>query len=378
VSAPGNPSRELLEQQIRETETRFKNMADAAPVLLWMSRGDGLCTFFNQTWLDFTGRSLEEEWGVGWAEGVHFEDFQRCIDTYVDAFNRRAVFEMEYRLRRADGEYRWILDRGTPRYTPDGTFAGYIGSCVDITERKQLEIDLRKAVKVRDEFLSIASHELRTPLTSLKLRAERLSQNAARAAAAADPLEPDGGRMARDAEVALTQVRHLVRMVDVLLDVSRLTEGPLTLDRAELEVGPLVAGVADQMKEPATSAGSAIRIDIRRTAVARWDRFRIEQVVTNLLSNAIKYGAGKPVDVVVEGHNGSARIVVTDRGPGIDAEHHGGLFERFARFAPARHYGGFGLGLWIARVIVEAHGGTIAVDSRVGEGASFTVDLPLA
>jgi len=173
------PPRELLEQQIRETESRFRIMADAAPVLLWMSRTDGLCTFFNQTWLNFTGRSQEEEWGIGWAEGIHFEDFQRCIDTYVDAFNRREVFEMEYRLRRHDGEFRWLLDRGTPRYTPDGTFAGYIGSCADITERKQLEVDLRKAVKVRDEFLSIASHELRTPLTSLKLRTEPTKEAAA-------------------------------------------------------------------------------------------------------------------------------------------------------------------------------------------------------
>jgi PAS domain S-box-containing protein len=369
-------ARASLEQQIQETEGRFKIMADAAPVLLWMSRTDGLCTFFNQTWLRFTGRSLEEEWGVGWAEGVHFEDFQRCMDTYVDAFNRRAVFEMEYRLRRHDGEFRWILDRGTPRYTPDGTFAGYIGSCVDITERKQLEVDLRKAVKVRDEFLSIASHELRTPLTSLKLRAERLYQGAARATATAAPL--DGPRVERDAEVALTQVLHLVRMVDVLLDVSRIAEGPLTLDRDELDVGPLVAGVADRFKEPATTAGSPIRVEIRGAATARWDRFRIEQVVTNLLSNAIKYGAGKPVDVVVDPSKGSARIVVTDRGPGIEAQHRGRLFERFARFAPARHYGGFGLGLWIARVIVEAHGGTIGVDSQLGHGSSFFVDLPLS
>jgi PAS domain S-box-containing protein len=376
VSRQGE-SHEQLQQQIQETESRFKNMADAAPVLLWMSRADGLCTFFNQTWLQFTGRSLEEEWGVGWAEGVHFEDFQRCMDTYADAFNDRQVFEMEYRLRRADGEYRWILDRGTPRYTPDGTFAGYIGSCVDITERKQLETDLRKAVRVRDEFLSIASHELRTPLTSLKLRAERLYQTVRRAATP-ESAEPEAGRMARDTEVALTQVLHLVRMVDVLLDVSRIAEGPLTLDRDDLEVGPLVTGVADRLREPASSAGSPIRIDIRDSAIARWDRFRIEQVVTNLLSNAIKYGAGKPVDVVVDRQNGSARIVVTDRGPGIEEQHHGRLFERFARFAPTRHYGGFGLGLWIARVIVEAHGGRIGVDSRLGEGASFTVDLPLA
>ena len=106
-------------------------------------------------------------------------------------------------------------------------------------------------------------------------------------------------------------------------------------------------------------------------------RFRMEQVVTNLLANAIKYGAGKPVDVVVDRNEGRARIVVTDRGPGIEVEHHGRLFERFARFAPTRHYGGFGLGLWISRVIVEAHGGRIGVESQVGQGATFFVDLPL-
>ena len=373
MTGPKGLSPEQLAQQIQETEGRFKAMADVAPVLLWMSRTDGLCTFFNQTWLQFTGRSLEEEWGIGWAEGVHFEDFQRCMDTYVDAFNRREVFEMEYRLRRHDGVYRWILDRGTPRFLPDGTFAGYIGSCADITERKQLEADLRKAVKVRDEFLSIASHELRTPLTSLKLRTERLLQSAVKFAEGT----PADARIEHDAQAALAQVLHLVRMVDVLLDVSRISEGRLALDRDDLEVGPLIAGVADRMKEPATTAGSPIRIEIRDTTTARWDRFRIEQVVTNLLSNAIKYGAGKPVDVVVDRNDGHARIVVTDRGPGIEVEHHGRLFERFARFAPARHYGGFGLGLWIARVIVEAHGGTIGVRSRAGEGASFFVDLPL-
>ena len=296
------------------------------------------------------------------------------MDTYIDAFNDRQVFEMEYRLRRHDGVYRWILDRGTPRYLPDGTFAGYIGSCADITERRQLEVELRKAVKVREEFLSIASHELRTPLTSLKLRGERLHQHVARAAAAGCEPSP----LERDAKAMLAQVMNLVKMVDVLLDVSRISDRPLTLERAELDVGPLVSGVADQLKEPASSAGSPIRVEIRGSATARWDRFRIEQVVTNLLSNAIKYGAGKPVDVVVDRDNGSARIVVTDRGPGIQAEHHGRLFERFARFAPARHYAGFGLGLWIARVIVEAHGGTIGVRSQVGEGASFFVDLPLA
>src|SRR5262249_51826884 len=120
--------RQQAEQRAQETESRFRIMAAAAPVLLWMAGPDALCPFFNQTWLDFTGRTLEEEWGVGWAEGVHFEDFQRCVDTYMAAFAERRTFEMEYRLRRADGEYRWVLDRGTPRWERDGRFAGYIGS----------------------------------------------------------------------------------------------------------------------------------------------------------------------------------------------------------------------------------------------------------
>lgn len=116
-----------------EIEERFNAMANSSPVLLWMAGPDSLCTFFNQTWLDFTGKTFEEEWGVGWASGIHVEDFQVTMDTYMTAFNARSPFEMKYRLRRNDGQYRWILDRGTPIYTQN-TFTGYIGSCVDITE----------------------------------------------------------------------------------------------------------------------------------------------------------------------------------------------------------------------------------------------------
>jgi PAS domain S-box-containing protein len=124
---------------LQESEARFRTMADNAPVLLWMSGTDGLCTFFNQGWLKFTGRTLEQELGNGWAEGVHPDDLSSCLETYQQAFNARQAFRMEYRLRRADGDYRWILDTGTPRFTPGGQFLGYIGSCIDITDRKQTE-----------------------------------------------------------------------------------------------------------------------------------------------------------------------------------------------------------------------------------------------
>jgi PAS domain S-box-containing protein len=135
------------EEALRESEARFRAMADTAPVMIWMSGTDKLCTFFNKGWLDFTGRSLEQELGNGWAKGVHREDLDRCFEVYVKSFDARQPFSMEYRLRRIDGEYRSVLDNGAPRFAPDGTFIGYIGSCIDITERKQAQDRFRLVVE---------------------------------------------------------------------------------------------------------------------------------------------------------------------------------------------------------------------------------------
>lgn len=131
--------RKHAEDALRESESRFRTMANNAPVMIWMAGLDKLCNWFNKVWLDFTGRSMEQELGNGWAEGVHPEDLQRCLDTYVNAFDARQEFTMEYRLRRHDGEYRWLSDHGIPRFDDHGTFLGYIGSCMDITERRAAE-----------------------------------------------------------------------------------------------------------------------------------------------------------------------------------------------------------------------------------------------
>jgi PAS domain S-box-containing protein len=144
--------RKLAEAALRESEERFRLIANTAPVMIWMSGVDKLCTYFNQRWLEFTGRSLEAELGNGWAEGVHSEDLRRCLETYTQAFDRREPFRMEYRLRRHDGEYRWIIDHGVPRFNADGSFAGYTGSAIDVTERKLTESALRKS----DERLRLA------------------------------------------------------------------------------------------------------------------------------------------------------------------------------------------------------------------------------
>lgn len=363
---------EKAREQFLETESRFRRMADNSPVLLWMSGPNGLCNFFNQTWLEFTGRTLAEEYDVGWAEGVHHEDFQYCIDTYMAAFKRRESFEMEYRLRRADGEYRWILDRGAPRYSPSGEFAGYIGSCTDITERKLAERELAKAVNLRDEFLSIASHELKTPITSLKLQVQLLRHTLGTIGSTEAV-----ARIGKAVDMSERQIAKLTELVQDLLDVSRLSAGRLTLTYQTVELGTLVRDVVERLSGLARVAGSTVDLRIQENVAGNWDHLRIEQVVVNLLTNAIKYGLGKPIVISVTKRGGGARISVRDQGIGIAKDQVGRIFDRFARAVSAEHFGGLGLGLYIAREIIKAHGGRICVESEPGAGAEFIAELPL-
>ncbi len=360
-----------IRQDLRETDARFRNMADAAPVLLWLSRTDGLCTFFNQSWLDFTGRSIEEEWGVGWAEGVHFEDLEACMRVYTAAFNQRQVFEMEYRLRRKDGEYRWILDRGTPRYSPDGRFAGYIGSCIDITERRQLEAELRGAIEARDDFLSVASHELGTPLTALRLHVDQLKRAVGAAATKGlDPKALDARATSIDREVV-----RLGQLVETLLDTTRLAVGNWKLNLERVDLATLMAQIVRDLAPVAESSGCEIRLQSGQPLWGQWDRARLERSLANIVGNAFKFGAGKPVEVTVEGDGVNASVRVRDHGVGLPPGEQEMIFERFGRAPRTRGYGGLGLGLWIAHHAIEAMGGTIRVHSVPDQGATFEVVL---
>jgi signal transduction histidine kinase len=227
---------------------------------------------------------------------------------------------------------------------------------------------LEEAVHAREEFLSMASHELRNPVNALQLQLVALQR------AMQENDQPVSPEWASDRiGQAVTAVRRMSRLVETLLDVSRITAGRLDLEPEELDFGQAVHVVVDRFKEQLKERQIAMRV---ATLIGSWDRLRLEQVVTNLVSNAIKYGDGLPIEVSLEGDDTTAWLTVTDHGIGIEPDNQKRLFERFERAVSRRHYGGFGLGLWITRQIVDAMGGQIAVESRPGEGSTFRVTLP--
>jgi signal transduction histidine kinase len=225
------------------------------------------------------------------------------------------------------------------------------------------------AVRLRDEFLSVASHELRTPLTSLKLMIGGALHEGRRAG----EVSP---RIARLERVDV-QLQRMTKLVDQLLDVSRLVDGRLAIESQDTDLRVLTEGILGWFKEQAARSSCELRLSGDAHVVGRWDPSRIGQVITNLLSNALKYGAGAPVDVRVEQLDGAARVTVEDHGIGVALDDQVRIFERFARASSVRNYGGLGLGLWISKQIVEKHGGAIRVSSRPGEGAAFVVEQPL-
>jgi len=239
-----------------------------------------------------------------------------------------------------------------------------------LAEEQQARADAEAAVQIRDEFLSIASHELRTPLASLSLALESLSTYLV------EPISPE--RVRRSAMIAKRQVQRIVSLVDMLLDISRIRSGKLVLSPTRLDLRTVVSDVATLLATELSRAGSELVVRAPEPLIGMWDALRLEQVVTNLLTNAIKFGRGKPIIVELVRDGNEARLAVTDQGIGMPEERRSRIFEPFTRLVSSRHYGGLGLGLHITKTIVEAHGGTIRVDSKEAHGSTFVVTLPLA
>jgi PAS domain S-box-containing protein len=373
------------EASLRESEARFRQVADTAPMLIWMAGTDKLCNYFNQSWLNFTGRTIEQEMGNRWAEGIHPEDAQHCLGIYNTAFDQRRPFEMDYRLKRFDGEYRWILDAGVPRFTPDGQFLGYIGSCVDIHERKQLEVEqarilqleqstrakAEQANRIKDEFLAVLSHELRTPLNPILAWAKLLQTRKFNEAKTAQALET----IERNAKLQ-------AELIEDLLNVSRILQGKLSLSIYPVNLEVAVRNAIETVRLAAEARSITLETDLDpAVGQVAGDATRLQQIAWNLLSNAVKFTpTGGRVTVRLQRMGTEVELIVSDTGKGIAPNFLPHVFDYFRQEdgTTTRTFGGLGLGLAIVRHLVELHGGTVSAQSDgEGLGATFTVRLPL-
>ncbi|WP_309889016.1 PAS domain-containing sensor histidine kinase [Archangium sp.] len=286
--------------------------------------------------------------------------------------------EVESWCLRKDGTRFLSQDTVYPLRTPDGTPRGFSVVSRDVThhrradeERTRLYREAQEAIRLRDEFLSVASHELKTPITALQLHLQTLRMLSSKGG---DAFTPE--RASRKLALAEQQVQRLSRLIHELLDITRLHAGRMELHFETIDVARLIHDLVHRQRDVFRGCGSEVRTRLHDTRLARVDPMRLEQILTNLLSNAAKYGEGKPIELTLEGDETRYCIRVRDRGIGIAPEDQRRIFERFERAVSERHYGGLGLGLWITERIATNLGGTLSVESRRGEGATFSVCLP--
>ena len=367
-----------LKQRADRLDARFCEVMDAAPIMIWVAGKDKGCVWFNRPWLTFTGRRMAQEVANGWVEGVHHDDVDRCIKLYVSHFDARGDFRMQYRLRRHDGAYRWIDDTGIPQFARDGTFLGYIGSCIDIHEHRETQAELsHRLLEIAelshraDAAILAASiaHEINQPLTAIVsagdaglhwLAPETFNVDQARAAL--NRIVSTGHRAAEIIESirAITQKEHRIST-------------PLSLNELVLEVLPLVESELE-------SHQITVRTTLNETIPeVRADRVQLQQVMLNLIKNAIESMsnvAGKPRILHLKTEpDSSQNIVVTvqDSGTGIDPENFKRVFNPF--FTTKTR--GMGMGLAICSSIIEAHNGRLWAEAAIPQGSLFQFSLPI-
>jgi PAS domain S-box-containing protein len=364
-------ARRRTETELQRHQSDLRDFVENAPVGLHGVGPDGTILWVNQAELDMLGYAREDY------VGRHIGEFHVDRPAIEEVLRRLGAGEtlppFEARLRCKDGSIRRVQIISNVKWE-DGRFVHTRCFTRDVTEQRRAAEDLaqayedaQEALKVRDGFLSVAGHELRTPLGALGLSLQNLARRVAR--------NPDAATE-RAVESLQRQVDRLTRLTEDLLEVGRIRSGKLVLDRERTDLAGLAAEVAERFRESASAAGSTLTVASKEPVLGHWDASRLDQVLTNLLANAVKFGEGRPIVVEVRRRGDRAALSVCDGGIGISTADQARIFERFERSSAAKSYRGIGLGLWISRQVVEAHGGTIVVESRPGEGASFRVELP--
>ena len=339
------------ETQLRESEERFRLVANTAPVMIWTAGTDRNCSYVNKTWLDFTGRPLEAELGDGWVEGVHPDDSNRCLQTYTEAFNRRESFELQYRLRRKDGEYRWVLDDGVPRFNPDGTFVGYIGSCIDITERKLAEESLATIGR-----RLIEAHEAERTWIGRELH-DDINQRLALLAIELDRWSHDGST-----NEVTELVRHArARITEIAQDVQGLSH---RLHSSKLDYLGLATAAKSLCRE--LSEKTKVEIVFEHAGIPHTLSKEVSlclfRVLQEGLQNAVKHSGVRSFTVDLQGTEESIELTVADFGNG---------------FAEQEACTGHGLGLISMRERLQLVHGELSVKSQPGAGTTIRARVPL-
>lgn len=370
--------RKMAEIALRESEERFRNMADHAPVMIWITEEDGRCTFLGKSWYEFTGRTPETSLSFGWSEAMHPEDRAVARELFLAANDRHEAFHHEYRLRGKDGAYHWVIDAAVPRFGDDGCFLGYIGSVIDITKRKKIEEALREsqaalvdADRRKDEFLAMLAHELRNPLAPIRTGLELMR------------LAGDDRNVIEEVRTTMDrQSQQMVRLIDDLLDVSRITRGTVELRKCRVELASVVESAVETARPIIEELGHELRVAIpKRPIVLEADPTRLAQVISNLLNNAAKYMERRGrIDLCAELQGSTAVVSVKDSGIGIPPEMIDRIFDMFTQVDGSleRSHGGLGIGLTLVKRLVEMHGGSVEARSEgAGQGSEFTVRLPV-
>jgi PAS domain S-box-containing protein len=375
----------LVEAALRESEARFRQLADAMPQIVWAARPDGVLDYYNRRWFEYINLPESEADQARWDRYIHPDDLKHAYDAWTAALVSGEMYTIEFRVRRSDGEYKWFLVRALPIRDDREKITRWFGTCTDIDQQKQLQSqnehllaseraarsEAEHSSRMKDEFLATLSHELRTPLNAIVGWSQILRAGTNDPADLADGL----ATIERNA-------RAQAQIIEDLLDMSRIISGKVRLDVQRVELAPVVQTAVGTAKPSADAKG--IRLGAVLDPLAgpvSGDPNRIQQILWNLLSNAIKFTPrGGRVEVLLERVNSHLEISVSDTGEGINPDFLPFVFDRFrqADASTTRRHGGLGLGLSIVKQLVELHGGTIRVKSEgAGKGATFVVALPM-
>ena len=359
------------EEALRESEAKFRIIANAMPQMVWSTRADGYHDYYNQQWYDFTGMPPGSTDGMLWNGMFHPDDQDRAWTLWRHSLETGETYEIQYRLRHRSGEYRWILGRALPVRDASERITRWMGTCTDINAQKMAEEELKESSRHKDEFLAMLAHELRNPLAPISTAAELVRL-----------ISKEERRIQHASDIISRQVSYMTNLVDDLLDVSRVTRGLIALQKKTLDLKTVIDSAIEQVRPLFAARQQVLRLRIEETDVhVLGDQTRLVQVISNVLNNAAKYTPqGGQISLTLETSGSEAKICIGDNGNGIAPSLLPHMFDLFTQGerTPDRAQGGLGLGLALVKSLTALHNGWVkAASEGAGQGSTFTIGLPL-